>query len=173
TSVMLDRAIKGLWNGAPIPLGYKWDKEIKFPVIDDEEKNTIELIFSEYKENKSTSYIRNLLNSNNIKTKRKGSWTTKTISDIIRNPFYKGTYRYNYREPARGKKKKENEWIVLESNHPYIIPTDLWEECNKIMDENAKRNNAKFRDNSKVHIFSGLVKCGECNNNLYAKQDKA
>ncbi len=173
TSVMLDRASKGLWNGAPIPLGYKWNKDIKFPEIDDKEKHTIELIFSEYKENKSTSYIRNLLNSNNIKTKRNGSWTTKTISDIVRNPFYKGTYRYNYREPGRGKKKKENEWIVLESNHPYIIPTDLWEECNKIMDENAKRNNAQFRDNSKVHIFSGLLKCGECNNNLYAKQDKA
>ncbi|MGN2369894.1 recombinase family protein [Clostridium cagae] len=61
-----------------------------------------------------------------MKTKRNGSWTTKTISDIVRNPFYKGTYRYNYREPGRGKKKKENEWIVLESNHPYIIPTDLW-----------------------------------------------
>ena len=173
TSVMLDRASKGLWNGAPIPLGYKWDDKIKFPVIDDEEKRTIEIIFNEYKVQQSTSYIRNLLNTNNIKTKRNGSWTTKTISDIIRNPFYKGTYRYNYRETAHGKKKKENEWIMLEDNHPSIIEKDLWDECNNIMDENAKRNNAKFRDNSKVHIFAGLIECGECHNNLYAKQDKA
>jgi DNA invertase Pin-like site-specific DNA recombinase len=28
-ATMLDRATKGLWNGAPIPLGYKWDKTIK------------------------------------------------------------------------------------------------------------------------------------------------
>ena len=173
TSVMLDRASKGLWNGAPIPLGYKWDDKIKFPVIDDEEKHTIQIIFHEYKEHQSTSYIRNLLNTNSIKTKRNGSWTTKTISDIIRNPFYKGTYRYNYRETAHGKKKKENEWILLEDNHPGIIENDLWDECNNIMDENAKRNNAKFRDNSKVHIFAGLIECGECHNNLYAKQDKA
>lgn len=173
TSVMLDRASKGLWNGAPIPLGYRWDDKIKFPVIDDEEKHTIEIIFNEYKEQQSTSYIRNLLNTNNIKTKRNGSWTTKTISDIIRNPFYKGTYRYNYRETAHGKKKKENEWIMLEDNHPAIISKDLWDECNKIMDENAKRNNAKFRDNSKVHIFAGLIECGECHSNLYSKQDKA
>ena len=44
TSVMLDRASKGLWNGAPIPLGYKWDDKIKFPIIDDEEKRTIEIL---------------------------------------------------------------------------------------------------------------------------------
>lgn len=173
TSVMLDRASKGLWNGAPIPLGYKWDDKIKFPIIDDEEKRTIEIIFNEYKEQESTSYIRNLLNANNIKTKRNGPWTTKTVSDIIRNPFYKGTYRYNYRETARGKKKKENEWILLEDNHQAIISKELWNECNNIMDENAKRNNSKFRDNSKVHIFAGLIECGECHNNLYAKQDKA
>lgn len=172
TSVMLSRASKGLWNGAPIPLGYKWDDKIKFPVINEDEKQTIEIIFNEYKEHQTTSYIRNLLNSNSIRTKRNGTWTTKTISDIIRNPFYKGTYRYNYREPARGKKKNENEWIVLEDNHPAIISKELWNECNNIMDQNAKRNNAKFRNNSKVHIFAGLIKCGECNNNLYAKEDK-
>ena len=108
-SVMLDRANKGLWNGAPMPLGYKWDSKIKFPVIDENEKETIETIFKLYLQNESTSVVRNYLNANNIKTKRDGSWTTKTVTDIIRNPFYVGTYRYNYRESARGKKKNEEE----------------------------------------------------------------
>ncbi|AKA68493.1 recombinase family protein [Clostridium scatologenes] len=173
TAVMLDRATKGLWNGAPIPLGYIWDKIKKFPVIDDAEKNTIELIYNTYLKVKSTTAIRSLLNANNIKTKRNGTWTTKTISDIIRNPFYKGTYRYNYREPGRGKVKSENEWVVIEDNHKGIISKELWRKCNAIMDENAKRNNAAgFRANGKVHVFAGLLECGECHNNLYSKQDK-
>ncbi|KIN82352.1 recombinase family protein [Clostridium botulinum] len=173
TAVMLDRATKGLWNGAPIPLGYVWDKVEKFPIIDESEKGTINLIYNTYLKAKSTTAVRGLLNANGIKTKRGGSWTTKTISDIIRNPFYKGTYRYNYRETSRGKVKNENEWVVIEDNHKGIISKQLWEQCNKIMDINAQRNNAAgFRANGKVHVFAGLLECDECHNNLYSKQDK-
>lgn len=172
TAVMLDRASKGLWNGAPIPLGYRWDENIKFPVIDEIESETVKLIYSLYLSKQSTTYIRNYLNTNSIKTKRNGTWTTKTISDIIRNPFYKGTYRYNYKQPANGAKKDKKEWIILENNHPGIIEENIWQQCNDIMDKNAERNNSKFRENTKTHIFSGLLECGECHNSLYAKQDK-
>lgn len=172
TAIMLDRAAKGLWNGAPVPLGYKWDSKIKFPVIDEEESKVVELIFSKYEELQSTSAVRNILNSLGVKTKRNGSWTTKTLSDVIRNPFYKGTYRYNYRNSIDQKKKKEDEWIMVEDNHPAIISKELWYQCNNIMDENALRNNARFRSNVKTHLFSGLLECGECHNSLYAKQDK-
>ncbi|MBU5437608.1 hypothetical protein KQI42_06295 [Tissierella sp. MSJ-40] len=34
---MLSRAEKELWNGAPVPLGYDFDEEIKFPVINERE----------------------------------------------------------------------------------------------------------------------------------------
>lgn len=173
TAIMLDRATKGLWNGAPIPLGYTWDDKIKFPVIDAEEQQTVMTIYEKYKDTHSTTAVREFLNTNRIRTKRDGSWTTKTIADIIRNPFYKGTYRYNHRESAHGKKKAANELILVEDNHPGIISKELWEECNAIMDINAQRNNASsFRDINKVHVFAGLLKCSECNNSYYAKQDK-
>lgn len=171
-AIMLDRASKGLWNGAPIPLGYRWDEEIEFPAPNSSESKTVNFIFNQYKKTESTSIVRNILNSNGIKTKKSGTWTTKTIADIIRNPFYIGTYRYNFREPARGKKKNEDEWILLENNHEGIIPKELWQECNDIMDRNASRSNAQFRDNTKTHIFSRLLECGECHGPLTAKQDK-
>lgn len=171
TAVMLDRASKGLWNGAPMPLGYIWDEIKKFPVPDKKESDIVKSIFSNYLETESTSIVRNYLNSNNIKTKRGGSWTTKAISDIIRNPFYIGTYRYNYRESARGKKKKEEEWVVVEDNHEAIISKELYNKCNSIMDRNALRSNSKFRANGKTHVFAGLIKCGSCQGNYYAKQD--
>lgn len=172
TSVMLSRAEKGLWNGAPVPLGYKWDEEKKFPVPHEEEADSVKLIYNKYLETESTSAVMKILNGLGVKTKKDGSWTTKTISDIIRNPFYKGTYRYNYKESARGKKKAEKEWIMVDNNHEAIIDLDLWGDCNAIMDRNAERNNAIFRKNSKVHIFAGLLKCDECSNSFYAKQDK-
>lgn len=171
-SVMMDRANKGKWNGSPIPLGYKWNPETKFPEVDLEESQTISMIYENYKKLKSTTLVRKLLNNNGMHTKRNKAWTTKTIADIIRNPFYKGTYRYNFRESARGKKKKKDEWIIIDNNHQGIVTADLWEECNAIMDENAKRSNALFRGNAKTHVFASLIKCGECNNNYTAKCDK-
>ncbi|MGN1029734.1 MAG: recombinase family protein [Bacilli bacterium] len=171
TAVMLDRASKGLWNGTPMPLGYKWDEELKGPVIDEEEKTTVELIYDMYLKEESTTVIRNYLNANNIKTKRGGSWTTKAVSDIIRNPFYIGTYRYNYRDSNR-RKKKEDEWVIVENNHDLLISVEIYNKCNDIMDRNALRSNSKFRANGKTHIFGGLIKCGSCGGNYYAKQDK-
>lgn len=121
TATMLARASKGAWNGARVPLGYDYNSELKFPSINKQEAKTIELIFKTYRDYESSTYVVNYLNTENIKTKRGGIWSTKTISDIIRNPFYKGTYRYNYRESARGKLKDESEWIILDDNHEAII----------------------------------------------------
>lgn len=173
SAIMLSRAEKGLWNGANCPLGYKWDAEKKFPVPDESEKNVIRYIYSQYIHLESSTRVTSLLNENKIKTKRGGSWTTKTVSDIIRNPFYKGTYRYNYRESARGKIKNEDEWIIVDNNHEAIIANEEWQKANDIMDKNAERNSALFRANSHVHIFSGLLKCSKCNNGFNSKLDKA
>lgn len=175
SAVMLDRASKGLWNGAPIPLGYKWCDENKFPVVHEEEAKTVKLIYDMYLKEKSTSALRNYLNSNHIKTKRDGTWTTRTVASIIRNSFYKGTYVYNkrdYTDEGKQKLKDKKEWIVLEDNHKGIVDLETWTKANEIMDKNAERNNAHFRENSKTHVFANLLECGECHNNLYSKQDK-
>lgn len=170
--VMLSRAEKGLWNGANVPLGYDWSEDKKFPVINPEEAATVQLIYDKYLEIESTVKVAKILNGEERKTKRGGVWTSKTISDIIRNPFYIGTYRYNYRESARGKKKDESEWIVIPDNHPAIIKKELWEKCNEIMDKNALGNNVDKRQRLSPHIFRGLIKCGDCGASFFSGQDR-
>lgn len=172
TSIMLNRAEKGLWNGANVPIGYKYDEVTKFPKIDSKEAEIVKYIYDTYQECESTSEVTNRLNSNRIPTKRGGLWTSKTVGDIIRNPFYKGTYRYNYRESARGAKKKEDEWIIIDDNHEGIISKEQWELCNAIMDKNAKRNNAHHRKNSHTHVFAGLLECGSCGRAYLAHSDR-
>lgn len=171
--IMLSRAEKGLWNGANVPLGYKYDKIKKFPVPDAEESKTITLIFNKYLDEKSAIHVMKYLNDENIPTKRGGRWTSKTVTDIIRNPFYKGTYRYNYRESARGSKKDEKEWIVIDDNHEAIISKDTWERANKIMDTNAQKNTAFNRKNVQTHVFASMLKCSECGRGFSAHKDVA
>ena len=157
TAIMIDRAQKGKWNGANVPLGYKWSEEKKFPVIDESESKIVKKIFDMYISGDSMLAISIYLNKNNIKTKRNGRWTNATVRQIINNPFYKGTLRYNYRSSARGKIKKESEWIVIENNHPGIISTEQWEEVQKIT---VSRRSGKGVERKKYdHIFIGLISC--------------
>ncbi|MGL5676810.1 MAG: recombinase family protein, partial [Cellulosilyticaceae bacterium] len=121
--VMLSRAEKGQWNGATVPLGYKWSDEIKFPVVDEFEANIVKYIYNLYDELQSTTKIAVRLNKEHVPTKRGGTWTAKTINDILHNPFYIGTYRYNVKDQNRRWKDK-SEWIVLENNHEPIISKD-------------------------------------------------
>lgn len=172
SAIMLSRAEKGLWNGAPVPLGYDFNLKTKFPAINEEEAETVKFIFNNYEKYKSTTELEHLLDMNNIKTKKDGRWTSKTISDIIRNPFYKGTYRYNYRYTPHGKIRPEKEWIIVEDNHPAIISKEQWARCNAIMDENYRGKGTDRTKNSHVHVFAGLIECGKCKKQYIATIDR-
>lgn len=170
--IMLSRAEKGLWNGAPVPLGYYWPEDGDFPAIDENEAETVQFIYDNYQKFKSTGEVKHLLEINGIKTKKNRNWTTKTISDIIRNPFYKGTYRYNYRESGRGAIKDEKEWIIVPNNHPAIILEKQWDICNSIMDSNSRARGVIRTLESHTHVFRQLVSCGKCNKNYIATLDR-
>lgn len=174
TGIMLDRAEQGLWNGARMPVGYRWNPEIKFPEPDPEEAKIVQFIFDEYERVRSTTKIARYLNHNQIASKRGGQWTSKLIRDIIRSPFYIGTYRYNLRESGRGPLKPESEWIVRENNHPAIIAKEQFDRCNAIMDENGtSRDTSELRARKYVHTFSGRLVCGKCGANMIASKDRA
>ena len=137
--IMIGRAHEGKWNGARMPYGWKWNSETQFPEHNPEEIQAARLIYSMYEKTKSSSKVRDYLNGNDIPTKRGGEWTTKTISDYIRNPMNKGDYRYNYRESPHGKKKPEEEVVYLEGVFPPLVDPDQWNRCNAIMDHNAEQ----------------------------------
>lgn len=170
--IMLSRAEKGLWNGAPVPLGYDFDEELKFAVVNEEEAKIVKFIFDTYEEVRSTGEVKHRLEANGIRTKRNGQWTTKTIADIIRNPFYIGTYRYNYRYTPHGKIRPESEWVVVEDNHPGIISKEQYEKLNKIMDSNIHGKGSNRSKENHIHVFKGLIGCGKCNKNYIATIDR-
>lgn len=172
--IMLGRAKNGLWNGANVPFGYAWDDLLQFPVPHPTEADIIKFMYDFYEMEQSSCKLRDYLNGHDIPTKRGGEWTSKTVADIIRNPMYKGTYRYNYRESARGKIKPKEEWIVLEDVFTPLVSKEQWENCNKIMDSNAAaRNNMCSQSKKKYyHVFGGLLRCGVCGSNMICDKDR-
>ncbi|MDC6267756.1 recombinase family protein [Lysinibacillus fusiformis] len=173
-SIMLSRAEKGLWNGATVPFGYVWSEEEKFPVIDPEESKIVQYIYNLYETLRSTLKVAYRLHDENIATKRNGQWTAKTVRDILRNPFYIGTYRYNMRESGGSRRlKNKEEWIVVENNHPGIIEKEQYERVNKLLSDNYRGLTDVQRADIHKHIFSKMLYCGKCNSLLTSGLDVA
>lgn len=169
TSIMINRAQKGLWNGAPTPLGYDYDEDTQKLTINEEEAERIEFIFDQYEKRGSTSDVKHQLEETGIKTKAgNSSWTTKTISQILRNPIYKGYYRYNYKESGRGKIKDEEEWVMVEDAFPAIVSEKQFDKVNKMLDENYKGQRSKRQSSNHTHVFSGIMECPLCDKTFVA-----
>lgn len=175
SAVMVDRAKKGLWNGANIPYGYDWSKEAKFPVVNEEEAAVVKAIFEKYADMKSLIKVANWLIENKIPTKRGGKWGTHTLHQMITNPFYIGTLRYNYKNAARGKTKPQEQWILKEDNHPALIDKALFDKCHTIMTNNSSFVNKEGKTRTVIHtnIFAGLMQCDCCRGTLVAQIGKA
>lgn len=173
-SIMLSRAEKGLWNGATVPLGFVWSEEKKFPVEDPEEVAIVRHIYNLYEQTRSTLKVAYQLNENGVKTKRGGQWTAKTVRDILRNPFYIGTYRYNMRESAGSRRlKNKDEWIVVEDNHPAIIDKAQYKRVNQLLSDNYRGLTDIQRADIHQHIFSKMIYCGNCEAMLTSGLDTA
>ena len=116
-------------------------------------------MYEMYLKVRSTGKIRDYNNAHGIPTKRGGEWTSKTVSDFLRNPMNKGDYRYNYRESARGRKKPEDEVIYQEGVFEPLVDPEMWERVNRIMDDNAsKRNTGGLHPIMKnCNVFAGLI----------------
>lgn len=170
-ATMIARAEDGKWNGANIPLGYDFDYEAKFPVPNEEESKLVQLIYDKYEEIKSTNKLSIWLNENGHKTKRGGVWSAKTINQILRNPFYIGTLRYNYRGSARGKIKPESEWVIVENNHQGIIDKAQWERAQVLINRNMNPNTRRIQQKH-IHVFSGLLRCYKCGGGFSADADR-
>ena len=173
--IMIGRANEGKWNGARVPYGWDWDSVACRPVHSEKEAPFARAMYEMYLEVKSTGKIRDYNNAHGVPTKRGGEWTSKTVSDFLRNPLNKGDYRYNYRESAKGRKKPEDEVVYLEGVFDPLVDPELWNRVNKIMDSNRdKRNMGGLHPIEKnCNIFAGLIRCSICGADyLVSKKDK-
>lgn len=113
------------------------------------------------------------LNSRNISTPRKPRgglmyWRPGTVFQLIRNPVYRGIVFWNGSAHLRAKAKRQNR--VLEPQaysrpHLRIVPDSLWEACNS--------GGRRWKRGGDKSIFSGIIRCGECDAILSVSRGKA
>lgn len=175
SAVFLSRANDGIWNGGKVPFGYAYDKQTKtFSILEDEAK-TVRLIYALYESSKSLVTVSKALNERGIKTRSGSEWSPTTVHTMLSNPFYSGTYRYNYRnesDPHHHVPKKKEDWILVKNHHPAIVSPEHQASVELILASKSYGKNQTYQRKN-IHAFAGLLTCGYCGSTMAATIDRA
>lgn len=165
TATMISRASNGQWNGGRVPYGYNYDYETKDFSTNPIEAEIVHLIHDKYEEMRSLVRESRYLNEKGLRTRAGNLWNPVSLHIILHNIFYCGDYRYNVlKEGDRQKVKDESEWIIVEDHHDSIISREQKERVIAMLDANKRldRKRNTYQSEKYVHVFAGLLYCGNC-----------
>ena len=153
---------------------YGYNKKNNKLYINKKESLIIKEIFTLYGiHNKSTTYIKDYLNNQEIPTNYGNKWSTTTILRILRNPKYKGFYCANksFTEDYMSKRVKylsKKEWVMYKSPKqiPIIIEESLW---NKVNDKLTKNSKSITKNTS---TYTNKLICTKHNTPIYKRHNK-
>ncbi|MFH1014143.1 MAG: recombinase family protein [Thermoplasmatota archaeon] len=84
--------VNGGHLGFNIPYGYDYVNGTL--IINEDESRTVDHIFNQYEQGLSMARISEILNEQRIPTKQKRTWGRQTVSNILKNPLYCGTFHW-------------------------------------------------------------------------------
>ncbi len=179
------------------PYGYARDENNNYIIIE-EEAIHVRRMFELSLNGLGAYSIANVLNSEGVPTKFKRNfegvitrkdpdtkkikefkkekiiWRGNVISDILRNPIYKGTRVWNMYEVIpdyeNGRTKKIRRLIdqIVTTNHvPPIIDEDTWEKVQLNLEKNKKNVGPKDYYH---YLLNGIVFCGKCSHEFRGKK---
>ena len=171
-----------------LPYGYMKSPENKKKwIIDPDASQIVKSIFRMCIEGKGNEAIAHVLQSNKIyipmaywhsKGLNRGGkqmpadpyrWSKTTVRKILTQQEYCGdvinfkTYSKNFKNKKRLMNAEEN-WRIFKDVHEPIIEREVFE----LVQENLLKvkRRAPKPENAKKHIFSGLIRCGDCRSNM-------
>jgi DNA invertase Pin-like site-specific DNA recombinase len=193
TAVFSTKRKNGEFLGTNAPYGYKRSETHKNKLeICEETAPVIRDIFKWKSEGISHNHISRRLNEMGVpspakRLRDKGAlttdmnivtslWSTKTVSEMLKNSVYIGRLTQGRRKQMIRDGKlveviaPESEWDIVENAHPAIINMDLWNFVQAVM---GKRRENYFamqseasRSEKQESAYKGLVICGLCGSRM-------
>ena len=152
---------KGVLFGNGNILGYDLDKAHNTYVINEEQAETVRMIFEQYATGDGLGKVAKALIA---KGRKDGGgrlkWDSSKITRILRNPTYMGYCVYNRTqttdllEHSRKKNNDEETYILKKGNFTPIIDEELWHRCNEIR---RSRQRNLLDENGKPRKYGGTV----------------
>ena len=153
------RAREGHWVGGAIPYGYKLvDAGPRLEnghqphkiSLDEKVAPYLPIIWKMAAANRSLTEIARELIRHGVKP-LKGNcndWRKQSIAHMIKNPFYKGFFRYA-KETHRGA-------------HETIIDEHTWEKANRVISGKIPGHKFIAKPKEYLYLLQGLLRCGKC-----------
>lgn len=197
-------AESGRWLGGTTPLGFSSEKvrntshenrtdpesftertEYKLCLVENEAA-TVKLIYDKFIELRALHKLETYLLNNNIKTRRGGSFSNRTLKEILKNPVYctadtdscryfterdcdlcleeteltsgRGFIAFNKTQSDDRRTRNDiSEWIIAVGKHKGIISGADWVKAQDILLQNSQKSFRKSRN--PVALLSGVLKC--------------
>ena len=155
-------------------------------VINEEQAETVKLIFDLALKGNTYHYIAQKLTKRKIKTpasyynyvwntkcintncisQEYGVWVDTTVKAILTNQIYVGdtvqgkTKKINYKL-KKTVKNNPNDYIIVENTHEAIIDRDKFNYVQTLLPKNVKRP-----DKKRFYLLDGLLYCGDCKHRI-------
>lgn len=165
---------EGKYVSSILPFGYnkeklKNEKGYKL-IINEEEAETVRLIFKLYNDNVGTQMIANHLNKINAKAKIKSYWNPTMVRNILQNPVFNGKIRWNHRKEVQKvvngvvikSRPINDDYILVNGLHEAIIDDDIWNKTQELM----KQRKTQKPPTEIKNPLAGLVYCKMCNEKM-------
>ncbi|MGN0692255.1 MAG: recombinase family protein [Oscillospiraceae bacterium] len=162
---------EGCFIGNVPPYGYEKyrrdDGKYSLKIVPDEAE-TVRYIYESRAAGNSITETANTLNDSCVPTRKGAKWQYATIRDMIENPVYKGSIRWNNRCRSRKQTGKSKELIIVRGLHEPIVSEELWERANSV----TVKRSPSYRDRPLSNPLAGLIICGECGHSMIVRSYK-
>lgn len=172
------RFADGTYKMGHTAYGYRVDKGVIS--IQPEEAAVVKRIFQMALSGDGMWNIAKVLNHENIPAPQGGRWSSCSIRQIVRNPFYKGdllcqkTYKDDH---FKGKiNYGELDQYYIDGHHAALIPPEDFDRAQAAMDQRAKesgyREGSDRKHSSHKYPFSGVLRCASCGGKMFRHAKK-
>ena len=183
TRGLIARAMRGEWvQGGNPPLGYVI-RNNRLALGDLADVEMVRRIYREYLAGGSLQGLVTRLNREGVKSPGGGPWYRSTVQSILKNVRYTGTFAWNIRSSGKYNGVRngevtpefdrglngEEDWIVIEDNHPAIIDRETFEAVQRRL--NARSSKAgqpgASSPSPNKYALSGLLRCEDCDSVMH------
>lgn len=156
-------------------LGYQYQSKSKQMIINQEDAETVKLIFKLFCEGYGAYTIAKKLTQMNIRTpKGKEKWCDSSVYLILRNEKYKGdvlqgkTYTVDPISHKRVKNMGEEDKYYISDHHEPIISADVFDKVQEILKQKcgARATGRRLGNVGRKFTLSNRLRCGYCGNIL-------